>query len=314
MFPIGISFSLFKRMPRIMALLLNIITIFLTVFLLVGCCSSSYLSIFLIKYQFNDESEFYSTLKENFSYDGMEDITVKVGYLNICLTNLPDQYLNSLSSAQFSNITSDVSINGHTICYPKHNFSETTIYDDFAINLIKSGTSSNSSLSSDVSNTLNILKIANVTSNSIIHPYILIATIVLVCLMFLLIMYVTIPFELPLKTQINKLLLIWSAVLVLVWGFGTIWSHVAIESSRDLIPDSSFNIIKVENGKKTSAMSWCSFVFLLLDCIILWALYIRDRKSMSQEIEEMNNKNNPFNDKYYNKYMSESSTINSNNK
>lgn len=284
-------------MPRIFALSFNVIAVFLTAFLLIGCYNETSLSTFLVSYKFEKSSPFYSVIKSSFnsttvrsniSLSGLENVEIKSGYMGVCLLNLPKDY------------DSD----SQRICYPRKNLFNTTVYSDLSIEMFNLPSTNNSSSNSqnNVPIKLNILQLGQLTSVEIIHPYILMATVVLSCAMFLLIIYVTLP-KLPKKQFMTRVLLAWSPVLTLLWGFGTMWTHVGINATSELAPAASMGIIKAKRGKKAATMSWCAFAFLLLDCLIIWALYFRDRKKLSDEIDKIKAS------KSYDKYHSDSSTL-----
>lgn len=279
------------------ALCFNVIAIFLAAFLLVGCYNETSLSTFLISYRFEKSSPFYSVIKSSFnstqvrsnvSLSGMEAVEIKSGYMGVCLLNLPKGY----------------DTDSQTICYPRKNLFNTTVYSDLSIEMFNLPSVSNSSTSSSnsVPIKLNILQLGQLTSVEIIHPYILMATVVLSCAMFFLIVYVTIP-KVPKKHFMNLVLLAWSPVLTLVWGFGTMWAHVGTNAFSEMAPAASMGIVKAKRGTKAAAMSWCAFAFLLMDCLIIWALYFRDRKKLSDEIDKVKAT------KTYDKYHSDSSTL-----
>lgn len=284
-------------MPRIFALSFNVIAVFLTAFLLIGCYNETSLSTFLVSYKFEKSSPFYSVIKSSFnsttvrsniSLSGLENVEIKSGYMGVCLLNLPKDY------------DSD----SQRICYPRKNLFNTTVYSDLSIEMFNLPSTNNSSSNSqnNVPIKLNILQLGQLTSVEIIHPYILMATVVLSCAMFLLIIYVTLP-KLPKKQFMTRVLLAWNPVLTLLWGFGTMWTHVGINATSELAPAASMGIIKAKRGKKAATMSWCAFAFLLLDCLIIWALYFRDRKKLSDEIDKIKAS------KSYDKYHSDSSTL-----
>lgn len=284
-------------MPRIFALSFNVIAVFLTAFLLIGCYNETSLSTFLVSYKFEKSSPFYlvikssfnsTTVRSNVSLSGLENVEIKSGYMGVCLLNLPKDY------------DSD----SQRICYPRKNLFNTTVYSDLSIEMFNLPSTNNSGSNSqnNVPIKLNILQLGQLTSVEIIHPYILMATVVLSCAMFLLIIYVTLP-KLPKKQFMTRVLLAWSPVLTLLWGFGTMWTHVGINATSELAPAASMGIIKAKRGKKAATMSWCAFAFLLLDCLIIWALYFRDRKKLSDEIDKIKASNS------YDKYHSDSSTL-----
>lgn len=300
MFPLSMVWFCVKRMPRIFALCFNMIVIFLTIFLLLGCYNQSSLSTFLVSYKFETSSPFYSVIKSSFqgatgrsnsSLSGLETVRVKSGYMGVCLLDLPKGYGDG----------------SRTVCYPRKNLFNTSLYNDLSIELFNLPTSNGTSPSSSQKNVpikLNILQLGQLTSVEIIHPYILMATIVLSCVMFLLIIYVTLP-KVPKKSLVNRLLLIWSSALVLLWGLGTMWTHVGINASAEMVSAASMGIIHSSKGKKAAALSWCSFAFLLIDCLIIWALYFRDRKKLSDEIDKVR-ASDPYQSS---KYHSDSSTL-----
>lgn len=301
MLPLSAIFFCIKRMPRILALLFNVIAIFLTIFTLIGCYNSSNLSTFLVSYKFDTSSPFYSVIKNSFtssnstsnvSLKGLEEIEIKSGYMGVCILNIPKTYDGNVSS----------------ICYPRKNLFNTSLYSDLSIELFNLPSSSNtSSAQSDVPIKLNILQLGQLTSVNIIHPYLLMATIVLTCVMFLLVFYIIIP-KLPAKYYVNRILLIWSSTLVLLSGIGTMWTHVGIHASSELVPAASMGIISTHSGEKAATMAWCAFAFLILECLILWLLYFRDRKKLSDEIDKVKTKSSYENNS---RYLSDSSTLNS---
>lgn len=303
MFALSAIWFCAKRMPRILALCFNVITIFLAIFLLLGCYHTNDLSTFLVSYEFNSNSPFYTVLQNSFKQEGasttgLESVIIKSGYMGICIDKIPKAYNNNSTTV---------------MCYSTDVIDSIPLYNDLSIQLLN--IQSNSTFGT-TSSKLNILELAKLTSHNVIHPYILMATIVLTCVMFILTVYVTIPFNLPLKFLVSKLLLLWSSALVLLWGIGATWSHIGVHASAKFIPAASLNIINVHKGKKAGAMSWFSFAFLITECVILWFIYIRDRKSISDEINEVHTKN-PFGDRNAKPYdnpirnMSDSSTLHS---
>ncbi|KOH00364.1 Fig1p [Saccharomyces eubayanus] len=286
-----------KRMPRIFALIFNIITIFLLIFLLIGCYNPTNVSTFLVKYTFDESSPFYSIIEKSYEKSnttlGLENVIIRSGYMGVCIDKIPSQY------SAYNNMTTS----SNTICYPRKDLSSVPLYKDLEIQLSNIASSGSKSQSSVV---LDILKLAQLTSVNVLHPYILMATIILTILMFLFIVYVTVP-KLPFKLFVNRFLLLLSPALVLTWGLGAMWTHVGINGSYRLVPSASMNIIDVKKGKKAATMAWFSFAFLLLDSTILWLIYLRDRKSLKEEIDNV-----PCAQNRYNNYTSsDSSTLHS---
>ena len=285
-----------KRMPRIFALAFNLISIFLLIFLLIGCYNPSNQSTFLVKYKFDDNSPFYTIIEKSYEKSnttlGLEEVIIRSGYMGVCIDNIPSQYSSYNNMTTFSN----------SICYARKNLSSVPLYRDLEIQLSNIASSSSKTQSSVV---LNILKLAQLTSVNVIHPYVLMATVILTILMFLFILYVTVP-KLPFKLAVNKFLLLLSSTIVLTWGIGAMWTHVGINASYRLVPSSSMNIITVNKGKKAAVMAWFSFAFLLLDSVVLWLIFLRDRKSLKDEIDNV-----PCAQNRYNNYSSDSSTLHS---
>ena len=283
-------------MPRIFALIFNLISIFLLIFLLIGCYNPSNQSTFLVKYKFDDNSPFYSIIEKSYENSnitlGLEEVIIRSGYMGVCIDNIPSQY----------SIYNNMTTSSNRICYPRKDLSSVPLYKDLEIQLSNIASSNSKAQSSVI---LNILKLAQLTSVNVVHPYVLMATIILTILMFLLILYVTIP-KIPFKLVINKFLLLLSPTLVLTWGIGAMWTHVGINASHRLVPSSSMNILAVKKGKKAATMAWFGFAFILLDSVILWLIYLRDRKSLKEEIDNV-----PCRQNRYNNYSSDSSTLHS---
>lgn len=278
-----------KRSPKFIIIILNFITIFLTFFLLTGCYNEQNKSTFLVKYQFNKHSSFYPIIKQ--SYDntnsnktqGLENIVIRSGYMGICIDNIPNNY--NLHNQPLK-----------STCYPRKNISDVSLYNDLTIK-ISSVNSQNSSASTDKTN-LNILKLAQITSVNIIHPYILDATIILSLIHFLLLSYLMVP-RVPLKQYINKPMCLLSLIMTLLWGIGATWTHIAVHSAFDFIPEASMHIIKVKKGKKAALMSWFSFSFLLLISCILFANEWKNSQDSENENAHENDKEIIYNYHYY---------------
>ncbi|EJS44821.1 fig1p [Saccharomyces arboricola H-6] len=296
MVAISVIWFFTKRMPRIFALIFNLVSIFLLVFLLVGCYNHSNESTFLVKYTFNDNSPFYSIIEKSYEKSnttlGLEDVTIRSGYMGVCIDNIPSQYSAYNNMTTFSN----------TICYPRKDLSSVPLYKDLEIQISNIASSGSKSQSSVI---LNILKLAQITSVNVVHPYVLMTAIILTILMFLFILYVTVP-KLPFKLVVNRFLLFLSPIIVLIWGIGAMWTHVGINASYRLVPSASMNIITVKKGKKAATMAWFSFAFVLLDSSILWLIFLRDRKSLKEEIDNV-----PCAQNRYNYSSSDSSTLHS---
>lgn len=278
-----------RKSPKFIIIILNFITIFLTFFLLTGCYNEQNKSTFLVKYQFNKESSFYPIIKQ--SYDnakgnktqGLENIEIRSGYMGICIDSIPKNY--NLENQSLG-----------SVCYSRKNITNISLYNDLMIEI--SGINSSKNLSTSVQRTnLNILKLAELTSVNIIHPYILGATIILSLIQFLLLSYLIVP-GVPFKNYINKLILILSIVTTLLWGIGATWTHIAVHSAFDFIPEASMHIIKVKKGKKAASMSWFSFSFLLVISSILFASGWKNSQNSENDNTHGDDKENIYNYHY----------------
>lgn len=265
-----LPFSLFWVTVKsgIIVLMLYFITIFLTIFLLVGCYSPSQMGTYLSKFEFHKESPIFPMIKNSFLHQsyttGLEGIVIKMGYLHTCVDKIPRIY--NLKNETIS-----------SSCYSRKGIVNEPIYKDVTLQLFNIPDTTTSSNSSTIPITLNLLELAHVATTKIVHPHILIATIVFNLLVFLTILYYLIPF-LPFKSVVRKVNLVLSTVLLLLWSFGVMWQHVASRANTKLLTISSLGIIKAHRGLKAAAMSWTAFVFLLVNCIILWSIYIVDRR------------------------------------
>ncbi|GAV51593.1 hypothetical protein ZYGR_0AF00640 [Zygosaccharomyces rouxii] len=271
-----------KRMPKAISLVLNLITIFLTIFLLVGCSNMSNESTFLVRYKFDKSSPFYSVIQKSFNQSngttqmsGLEKVSIASGYMGVCVTNIPKDYDKGVKS----------------VCYPRKDLANNPLYSDLSIELFNAPSSDKKSTQKELPINLNILELAETTSRYVVHPYILMVTIILTILMFLMMVYSLVP-ALPFKYWMLRATLCLSAFLVLFWGIGAMWTHVGIHACSKLVPSASMGILKIHRGFKAGAMSWVSFSFLLAQLGILWFLYLKDRKNLSEEIDKINNTNN----------------------
>lgn len=271
-----------KRMPKILTLLLNFIAIFVSIFLLVGCSNTSNISTFNTSFSFNEDSPFYSVIKASFhdheKLGGLENVVVKSGYLGVCLTNIPKTYFKN---------------NATEICYHRINIKNSPIYDDISIALTKQTTTitnQNSTKTTSESSQLNILELARISTTEIIHPYILIATIVLICFLFVFLIYICVPFNLPCKFYLHKIVLCWVTTLLLLWTVGATWKHVGVHATKKLIPSSSMGMIKVHKGLKSSAMAWFCFSALLIEACLIWFLYLKEKTAIENIFAESNAK------------------------
>ncbi|AQZ17685.1 FIG1 (YBR040W) [Zygosaccharomyces parabailii] len=266
-----------KRMPKVIAMLLNLVVIFLTIFLLVGCYNLSNDSTFLVRYRFDSGSPFYTVIQNSFnqtngttSMSGLEEVRIASGYMGVCVTHIPRNYDKDVTS----------------VCYPRKSLENTSLYSDLSIELFNLPSSTKKSGQKQLPIKLNILELAELTSRYVVHPYLLMVAVILAILMFMMIIYITIPY-LPFKYHALRAVVGCSALLVLLWGIGAMWTHVGIRACSKLVPSASMGIINVHKGIMASIMSWISFAFLFVEFCILWLLYLKDRKNLSEEIDKV---------------------------
>lgn len=288
-----------KKIPRGIALILNFITIFLTIFLLIGCYNKSQDSTFLVRYQIDSKSALYPMIQSSFknkaTTTGLEKVKVRAGFMGICIDNVPTAY--NLQGTQQTHIY-----------YPRKNLTSTNIYSDLSVKLY---TTNSNSTSSGNAATLNVLQLGELTSVNVIHPYLLMGTIILTIIMFLCLIYVIIP-GLPGHTYMSLFLLLLSPTLVLISGMSAIWTHIGIHAARRLVPAASMGMVTVHTGKKAASMMWFGFAFLLIICMILYGQKLKQLRNGGIEEDSpsandiLKNKTTP---PYHNYYYSDSSSF-----
>ncbi|AMD22024.1 HGL316Wp [Eremothecium sinecaudum] len=289
----GITFFVLKRMPRVFTLMFSFITVFLTVFLLLGCHDPAQHSTYVTRYQFNKASPLYPVIQNSFAADnatkGLEKVRVYVGYLGVCVRDIPPAY----SSESIA-------------CFGRKNFTSSPLYDALNIKVFNIP----SAKSEDSKNTqLNMLELAHIQVADVMQPYLLSACTILTLLMFFMIVYVLIPM-LPSKRVFHIGLVAITPVLVILFSASSIWTHVASTSAKRLIPQASMDIIAISKGKKASSMTWLSCILIILNCIILWAVYIKDRRNEDDEPPQRA-EYNKYSRNDYGRYPSDGSTIES---
>lgn len=274
-----------KRIPRFFIALSSFISVFLLVFLLVGCYNVNQRSTYLAGYQFNTNSSIYSVISNQFdansTTEGLQDVKILSGYMGVCIEEVPSSYLGNSSSS--------------SVCFGRKVVSDTEIYEDLTIRMfnIKSSNSTDTTNYSD----LNILQLAQQTSENLVHPYLLMVTIIFTILLFTITLYAMIP-KLPYKQYAQYILMGLSPMTALLWAIGAIWAHVAIHCNELLIPSASMNIVEISVGSKAEALSWSAFSFLLLNCLIIWAIYFRDRKRLNDKLDDLKTSGNSFKSRY----------------
>lgn len=256
MFIIKTIWSLMKKMPRVISLVLLFINIFLLAFLLLGCTNIGdiYSSTYLIEYTFNKSSPIYPLIRDSYAsknLSGYETLSVRASYLSLCI------YIEGYDMQCTSRSDLDT-------------FARTTAVEIYQVN-------SNASAVS-----LDIVELASTFSNDIVHPYILIVSVIFTIILFLMLFYIVIP-ELPGKTMLTRVVLLLSCIVTLLWSIGSIWAHVAVDAGKNLTQEASMGIIKAEVGSKAESMTWVPFSFNLVVVVTLFYLYFRDLKQNQKE-------------------------------
>ncbi|SCU91608.1 LAFA_0F04764g1_1 [Lachancea sp. 'fantastica'] len=286
MLPLTIVWFFAKKMPRFFAMACDLIAILMLIFLLVGANNSSQVSTYLTSFRFSSKSPLYDIISTSFDAQntttGLQQVHVLAGYMGICVTGLPKAYAGD-----------------STLCYNRKSVSSETLYQDLGVKVFNIRTPDTKSTANFTATMdLNILQLAQDSSVKIIHPYVLMAVIVLALLMFCATLCATVP-KLPGKSYVNVFLLILSPVLTLLWGLGAMWTDVAIRAGKNYVPHASMGILKVETGTKASALAWAAFAFFIVNCLILWALYFRDRRALGKEIDKIRARNDRFDPKFH---------------
>ncbi|KAH3676206.1 hypothetical protein WICPIJ_009166 [Wickerhamomyces pijperi] len=252
-FSVKLLFTLLKRTPSLLVTIFLFISVFLLSFLLLGCFKvpSTYSSVYLVKYQFNQTNPMYSLIAKSFTESNStvayDKLTVKANYLYVCMQ------LNSTLNCQ----------------------SRTNVLHYKDLTEVKLYTTSSSS----TPNTINPIVLASKFSTDIIHPYLLIITIILAIGLFLMVLYGCVP-SLPYKTKITKINLVLSLILTLFSGLTAIWGHISSKSGKELVEIASMNIIQAHIGKKAQALHWTPFSFFVLVNLMLVWLYVREVKGI----------------------------------
>lgn len=217
-----------------------------------GCTSDSsvYSTSFLIDYQYNKSSPMFPLIENSYRLKNLTNyshLKISAGFLGVC-----------------------VSVKGSTECMYRNRLNPAL---DLGVTMYTSNLSSTS---------LDILEISETFGSKISHPYILITTIVLSLLLFITLSYVLVP-KVPYKDQVSKFNLVLSAVITLVWGFGSIWNHVATKAGKELVEMSSMYMVSAHVGEKAKAMVWTPFAFLCCITVGLVALFFRDLRQREQD-------------------------------
>ncbi|ODV85671.1 hypothetical protein CANARDRAFT_190234, partial [[Candida] arabinofermentans NRRL YB-2248] len=251
-----------KKLPNVFLATLLFINAFLLGFLLLGCESteSSKSSIYLIKYSFNESSSVYPMIESAYNSINetvLSSMVVKVGYMGICI-----DVNDTMSCTQtFKNSNAVTSIRSK---YPS-----VSIYES----------SSNSTDSS-----LSLLELGLEFNQEIIHPYVLIVSFSLNILGLINQIYGSIGFV-PYRSVSFLISLILSFICSIIWGVGSMWSHVAVETSVASLSLTSLSILQGEVGNKGRNITWTSFaIFLIVLFFSAWN-FIKDLKKKKKEVE-----------------------------
>lgn len=238
MFGLGIV----TKLPRVTIGFFLFITIFLLTFLFIGCTSpsSSFSSVYVIQYQYNQNSTLYSNVENEYNgknLSGYSTMQIRAGYLSVCALN----------------------DNNSPTCASKSNLSALQNYNQ-GIDMYNS-TSIQASIAA-----VDPLQLAQSFSNNIINPYF-----VLISLFFTVVGFVSTIWTgtsfLPQHKVMHQVWLYSIGLGWLFWVIGGIWLRVAANASVQTIQQSSFTLLQAEMGSRASAMGWTAFAFLTLSVI-----------------------------------------------
>lgn len=253
MFSIKLIMNLFKRTPNMLTMIFLFISIFLLSFLILGCfkVDSTYSSIYLIKYQFNQSNPMYPLISKSFTESNFtvsyDKLAIKANYAYVCM-----QFNSTLNCQSRTNVLQ------------YKDLTEVQLY---------------TTSSSSAPNTINPIVLASKFATDIIHPYLLIITIILSIALFLIVLYSNIP-SLPHKTKVTKINLSLSLILTLFAGLTAIWGHIASKSGKELVEIASMNIIEAHIGRKAQALHWTPFAFFMMVTFMLGGIYLKEVRGM----------------------------------
>lgn len=106
-------------------------------------------------------------------------------------------------------------------------------------------------------------------------PYLLVASIALVLLLLVLIIWTALPFV-PGKLAVSKAALGVEALTVLVWGLGAMLQQQGVEGARGFINVASLGLVVVLRGGRAHAMAWSAFLFIFASMVCLGFSVVRD--------------------------------------
>lgn len=238
---------LVKRLPKAFLSLLVFITIFLLGFLLIGCMESqkTFSDTHLMKLEFNKSSSWFPTIEAAYSAANQSSLT------------------NMLITASYLAMCVDL---GETLtCSSNINLSKLSSFS--GISLLPSKT--NSTMTQ-----IDLILVAKSFADSC-YPRILMSTLVLTILLTIFVFWSSVPL-LPGKLWSRRIACGLLALTVLVWGLGAMLQQQAVSSIKTLIGPASMYAMQVSPGKRAEAMTWTAFSFLLISCIGLVALCVKD--------------------------------------
>lgn len=238
---------LIKRLPKLLFSLLVFITIFLLGFLLIGCMETpkTFSDAYLMKLEFNKSSPWFPTIEAAYSELNQSSLTnmlITASYLAMCV-DLDD----SLTCSSNINLSKLSSYSGVSLFPSKSNGSIVQI---------------------------DLILVAKSFADSC-YPRILVSTLVLTILLTIFVFWSSMPL-LPGKLWSRRISCGLLALAVLVWGLGAMLQQQAVSSIKTMAGPASMYAMQVSPGKRAEALTWSAFSFLLICCIGLVALCIRD--------------------------------------
>ncbi|KAK6460741.1 Ca2+ regulator and membrane fusion protein Fig1-domain-containing protein [Scheffersomyces coipomensis] len=248
---------LFKRLPKVLSLVLLFIAIVLLGFLLIGCLDNTnqYSKIYLAQFQFNQtSSDVMNDIMISNSTQTFDSISLKVNYLAVC-----------------------IDLNQNLTCTTYDKLNNLTSFNDISI-------SPTSSLN------LNLISIVK-SFSKICHPKVLEATIVLTLVLLLTICYTSIPY-IPFKSNVKKFNCVLASGTTLLWGLGSMLQMEAVNTSTIMVNDASMDMVVANRGLRAEAMTWTAFAFIIVVNIHCFYVCFKDVIDLKRiENQKMNSAN-----------------------
>lgn len=223
----------------LLTMIIQFVTTVLLAFLLLGCidASSNYSNVYLFNYKFNSSSSLYQhlTLDSNststnststassFLDSDLSKISVKVGYMALCISADDFQQCSSYVDLQ--------SIPQLTISFFETKF--------------------------------NLLDIAQTFHTFIVHPRLLMASMIFTLAILIILCYLVLPICFGTLT-IKRIGLLLSFTNMMLWGLGTMLQHQLVIATTKLLTGASFEVVEVGRGQRAETMTWVSFSFLIV--------------------------------------------------